>query len=100
LIKYGKIHLQTIKLACKVDGILLIEDITASMLNGYRNGQNRGETTGVSEIDKAWTWRAKEVNLWTGYQNEGKSLFLNQLALIKAFTSGWKFAVFSPENFR
>jgi twinkle protein len=40
----------------------------------------------------------KEVNLWTGYQNEGKSLFLNQLALIKAFTSG-KFAVFSPENF-
>jgi hypothetical protein len=64
------------------------------MLNGYRNGQNRGETTGV-EIDKAWTWRAKEVNLWTGYQNEGKSLFLNQLALIKAFTSGWKFAVFS-----
>jgi hypothetical protein len=30
---------------------------------------------GVSEIDKAWTWRAKEVNLWTGYQNEGKSLF-------------------------
>jgi hypothetical protein len=45
------------------------------MLNGYRNGQNRGETTGVSEIDKAWTWRAKEVNLWTGYQNEGKSLF-------------------------
>jgi hypothetical protein len=34
---------------------------------------------------------------WTGYQNEGKSLFLNQLALIKAFTSGWKFAVFSPK---
>jgi hypothetical protein len=67
------------------------------MLNGYRNGQNRGETTGVSEIDKAWTWRAKEVNLWTGYQNEGKSFFLNQLALIKAFTSGWKFA-FSPET--
>jgi hypothetical protein len=29
----------------KVDGIFTIEDITASMLNGYRNGQNRGETT-------------------------------------------------------
>jgi hypothetical protein len=44
-----------------------------------------GETTGeLSEVDKAWTWRTKEVNLWTGYQNEGKSLFLNQLALIKA----------------
>jgi twinkle protein len=102
LIKYGKISLaNTVKLAkdVKVDGIFTIEDVTASMLHGYRNGQNRGETTGVSEVDKAWTWRTKEVNLWTGYQNEGKSLFLNQLALIKAFTSGWKFAVFSPENF-
>lgn len=102
LIKYGKISLaNTVKLAkdVKVDGIFTIEDVTASMLNGYRNGQNRGETTGISEIDKAWTWRTKEVNLWTGYQNEGKSLFLNQLALIKSITSGWKFAVFSPENF-
>lgn len=102
LIKYGKNALaNTVKLAkdVKVDGIFTIEDVTASMLHGYRNGQNRGETTGVSEVDKAWTWRTKEVNLWTGYQNEGKSLFLNQLALIKAITSGWKFAVFSPENF-
>jgi hypothetical protein len=47
LIKYGKNSLYTIKLAkdVKVDGIFTIED-TASMLNGYRNGQNRGETTG------------------------------------------------------
>jgi len=69
------------------------------MLNSYRNGQNRGETTGISEVDKAWTWRGGEVNLWTGYQNEGKSLFLNQLCLIRAILSGIKVAVFSPENF-
>lgn len=102
LLKYGKEALKnTVKLArdVKIEGIFTIEDITSSMINSYRNGQNRGETTGISEIDKAWTWRTKEVNLWTGYQNEGKSLFLNQLALIKAIISGWKFAVFSPENF-
>jgi hypothetical protein len=57
------------------------------MLNGYRNGQNRGETTGVSEIDKAWTWRAKEVNLWTGYQNEGKSIF-KSISINKGFYFG------------
>jgi twinkle protein len=102
LIKYGKDSLANrIKLAkdVKVDGIFEISDVRESMLNGYRNGQNRGESTGVSEIDKAWSWRAGEVNLWTGYQNEGKSLLLNQLALIKTIISGWKFAVFSPENF-
>ena len=102
LLKYGKESLKnTIKMAkdVKIEGIFTISDVTESMLNSYRNGQNRGEKTGIPEIDKAWTWRTKEVNLWTGYQNEGKSLFLNQLALIKAIISGWKFAVFSPENF-
>lgn len=102
LIKYGKNALaNTIKLAkdVKIEGIFTVADVTVSMLNGYRNGQNRGETTGISEVDKAWTWRGGEVNLWTGYQNEGKSLFLNQLCLIRAVLSGIKVAVFSPENF-
>jgi twinkle protein len=102
LIKYGKEALKnTIKLAkdVKIDGVFSVTDTAVSMLNSYRNGQKRGETTGVPEVDKAWTWRGKEVNLWTGYQNEGKSLFLNQLALMKSIISGWKFAVFSPENF-
>lgn len=102
LIKYGKEALSNrVKLAkdVKIEGIFTIQDVTVSMLDGYRNGQNRGETTGISEIDKAWTWRNGEVNLWTGYQNEGKSLFLNQLCLIKAIISGTKVAVFSPENF-
>lgn len=82
----------------KVDGIFTVDDITDSMLDGYRNGQERGTTTYIPEVDRAWTWRAGEVNIWTGYQNEGKSLFLNQLATIKASVDGWKFAVFSPEN--
>jgi twinkle protein len=102
LIKYGKNALvNTIKLSkdVKIDGIFTIADVTASMLDGYRNGQNRGETTGISIINKAWTWRNGEVNLWTGYQNEGKSLFLNQLCLIRSVISGVKVAVFSPENF-
>ena len=82
----------------KIDGIFTVDDITESMLDGYRNGQERGTTTYIEEVDKAWTWRAGEVNIWTGYQNEGKSLFLNQLATIKASVDGWKFGVFSPEN--
>jgi len=102
LIKYGKESLANrIKLSkdVKIDGVFSVSDVSDSMLNGYRNGQNRGESTGVEEVDNAWTWRGGEVNLWTGYQNEGKSLFVNQLALIKSIISGWKFAVFSPENF-
>ena len=82
----------------KVEGIFNVDDVSASMLDGFHNGQERGTTTHIDSVDNAWTWRNGEVNIWTGYQNEGKSLFLNQLATLKAVFDGWKFAVFSPEN--
>tara|TARA_R100000951_G_scaffold110205_1_gene108015 strand:- start:248 stop:1975 length:1728 start_codon:yes stop_codon:yes gene_type:complete len=82
----------------KLEGIFSVDDVSDSMLDGYHNGQERGSTTYVPAIDSAWTWRNGEVNIWTGYQNEGKSMFLNQLATIKSFYDGWKFGVFSPEN--
>ena len=84
--------------APKVEGVFEVDDVVESMLDGFENGQERGTTTYIPQVDNAWTWRSGEVNIWTGYQNEGKSLFLNQLATIKAFHDGWKFGVFSPEN--
>jgi len=82
----------------KMEGVFNVDDVRDSMLDGFHNGQERGSTTYIDCIDKAWTWRNGEVNIWTGYQNEGKSLFLNQLATLKAHHDSWKFAVFSPEN--
>jgi twinkle protein len=82
----------------KVEGIFEVEDIRDSLIDGFYNGVEEGTTTYVPQIDNAWRWRPGEVNIWTGYQNEGKSTFLNQLACVKAAMEGWKFAVFSPEN--
>ena len=82
----------------KVEGVFEVDDVIESMLDGFENGQERGTTTYIPQVDNAWTWRSGEVNIWTGYQNEGKSLFLNQLSTIKAYYDGWKFGVFSPEN--
>lgn len=83
----------------QIEGIFELSSVKESMLDGFHNGQERGTTTHVEAIDPAWTWRNGEVNIWTGYQNEGKSLFVNQLATLKAAIDGWKFAIFSPENF-
>lgn len=82
----------------KVEGVFELNDIRDSLIDGFYNGVERGTTTHIDCIDKAWTWRSGEVNVWTGYQNEGKSLFLNQLSCLKAAMEGWKFAMFSPEN--
>ena len=101
LIKYGAKELKdSINHAkdVKIEGVFSINDVKESMLNTYRNGQNRGTTTYVKCLDKAWTWRGGEVNLWTGHQNEGKSLLLNQLCTIRSKYEDAKVAVFSPEN--
>jgi len=101
LLKYNNIELKdTIKdaKAVPVEGVFSIEDARLNMLDTFRNGKVRGTTTYWKEIDNAWTWRTKEVTLWTGYQNEGKSLFLQSLCLLKAFHEGEKFAFFTPEN--
>lgn len=82
----------------KVEGIFTVNDVYERLLHTFQNGQEVGTTTYISQIDDAWTWRAGEVNVWTGYQNEGKSLFLNQLSLVKSAREGWRFGYFSPEN--
>ena len=68
----------------KVEGVFQANDIKESLIDGFYNGVERGTTTHVDCIDRAWTWRSGEVNVWTGYQNEGKSLFVNQLACLKS----------------
>lgn len=75
------------------------DDVYETMLNSLKNGKVKGTTTYNSELDQCWTWRKQEANIWTGYANEGKSIFLKQLCLIKALMEGWKFVFCSPEDF-
>ena len=79
-------------------GIYKASDIKEKMMHSYKNGKERGTTTHVQQLDKHWTWRPTEVTLWTGYQNEGKSLFLEELSTLKSHFDGWKHGIFSPEN--
>ena len=82
-----------------VSGIWRVDDAWDSMLDGFRNGKKRGQTTHVPDLDPCWTWRTGDVNLWTGYNNEGKTTLLNQLLLLRAKHNGEKCGVFSPENY-
>jgi twinkle protein len=82
----------------RIDGVFSLNDMKKSMMDRYRNGKPRGETTHIDLIDSAWTWKLGEVTVWTGYNGEGKSIFLQYLAIAKAYWDGWKGAWFSPEN--
>jgi twinkle protein len=101
LLWYGKEKLlEAFKSAkdAKVDGVYECEEFREEILFNFRNGQARGTTTYFSNIDECWTHRKSEVTVWSGYNNEGKSLLLKQLLLLKSYYEGWKHAVFSPEE--
>lgn len=79
--------------------ILKMEDCIDTMRNGLLKGKERGSTTYIDDLDNAWTWRRGEFNIWTGYTNEGKSLFLRFISLIKAIMDNWRFAFYAPEDY-
>ena len=79
--------------------IIRPNDVLQKMLDGLRNGQEKGTTTYIPDLDKCWKWRKGEFNIWTGYSNEGKSQFLRFLFLIKILVDGWKFLICAPEDF-
>lgn len=74
-------------------------DCADKMLQEFENGQEKGTTTYNEDVDKCWSWRLKEFNIWTGFAGEGKSLFIRQLCLIKALKTDWKFVFASPEDY-
>lgn len=79
--------------------VLTMEDCLSEMLHDLKHGKQKGSTTHIELFDQAWTWRLGEFNIWTGYTNEGKSLFLRFLALVKAIMDKWRFAFYAPEDY-
>lgn len=82
-----------------VEGIYYVEDIFNSMLENFRRGIELAPTTRFGEMDTYFRWKKGEVNLFVGYGNHGKSFFVLQLMLTKSIYDGWKWAIFSPENY-
>jgi twinkle protein len=82
-----------------VDGVYYLDDIFESMLNNFRKGVTLAPSTHFTSMDEYFRWKKGDITLCTGYGNHGKSFFMLQLMLIKSIHTGWKWAIFSPENY-
>ena len=82
-----------------IEGIHYVEDIFPQMLENFKRGIPLAPETHLGPMDDYFRWKKGEINLVVGYANYGKSFFILQLMLIKSFFDGWKWAVFSPENY-
>jgi twinkle protein len=82
-----------------ISGVHFAEDYRESMNDRFENGSQMGDTTHFPDIDRLFRWKPGNVNLCTGYANQGKSYTFLQIMITKSLYDGWKWAVFGPENF-
>jgi twinkle protein len=82
-----------------VDGVFYVEDIFPTMLQNFKRGIELAPKTHFGDLDDYFRWKKGDINLFTGYANHGKTTLVLQMMLTKSIVDGWKWAVFSPENF-
>lgn len=82
-----------------VDGIYYVDDIFHVMLQNFKNGVQLAPKCHFGEMDEYFRWKKGDINLFVGWANHGKTTLVLQLMLTKSFYDGWKWAIFSPENY-
>lgn len=85
--------------AIPIDGIVFVEDIFPLMIDNFRKGVKLAETTRCEVADEFFRWKKGDINVVVGYGNHGKTTYWVQMMLAKSIYDGWKWAIFSPENY-
>jgi len=102
LLKHGKQQVVDLLLESApipIDGVYYLEQIFPDMLESFKAGVQLAPTTRFDEMDDYFRWKKGDITLCTGYGNHGKSFFMLQMMLTKSIWDGWKWAIFSPENY-
>jgi twinkle protein len=81
-----------------IAGLQSVSDFIDETIALYRDGRQRGHSTGWPSVDELMTIRAGELTVVTGIPNSGKSEFIDALMVNLAKRYGWRFAVCSFEN--
>ena len=79
--------------------VFYIKDVEDDLNSIYANGLQYGESTGYPTLDSIYKMEKGELTIVTGWANDGKSEFMNNLTCARAFTNNDKWAFFSPETF-
>jgi len=82
-----------------VEGIFTVDSERGYMLDVFHNGKKKGLTTGYKILDNHYKLRTSELDVWTGVPGSGKTMMAMQIMLNASVLYGWKWGVFSPENY-
>lgn len=65
----------------------------------YDNETPPGLSTGYKSLDPHWRWMPGYFYALNGFPQMGKTTFMMNMAVISASLYGWKWGVYSPENY-
>lgn len=82
-----------------VSGIKTLDKDQSEILdNFFENGRPPASSTHYIDFDNHFKFLKGDITAVTGIPGHGKSQFLRQLAVIKSFVDGWKWACYVPED--
>lgn len=81
-----------------INGVFSAKDINKEIDDYYYNGLPKGDTIGLPEFDELLKFHKGYITTITGIPNMGKSEILDFICVRLNIVSGWKFAMYSPEN--
>lgn len=102
LVKYGPLELRALienAQPVPIEGVFTANDFEKEIEDIYTNGLPKGETIGIDEFDSHISFMPGQMTIITGIPNHGKSEFLDFVHARLAVFKGWRYGIFSPENF-
>jgi hypothetical protein len=79
--------------------IVTINELSQKIDNFYIKGSPRGYSTGFENLDNYYRVARGQLNIVTGLPTHGKSELMDAVMVNMAVLHGWRFLVFSPENY-
>ena len=82
-----------------IDGVVLVQDVMNDAIDLLNTPDAKGLSTGWEGLDEFYRISPSEVTIVTGVPNMGKSEWMDALMINMVQEYGWKFGIFSAENF-
>ena len=82
-----------------LEGIFTASDVKEELLGLFEKGLQKGATLDMGDLDDLLSLEVGRLMIVTGIPGDGKSEFLDEMAVRFSLKYDWRCAWFSPENF-
>lgn len=85
--------------AYPIEGVITVDNLADDIWRLKREGLKPGCDISIPSFNELLTFDPGYLTVVTGIPNHGKSEFLDQIMVDLSVKHGWRFGIFSPENY-